>query len=65
MKNGNMCMKEIELIFSLLDKLESSFTDVDNLNAIAEIKKYKSVILNKKIRTNNTKLEILDSKRVS
>ena len=65
MKENDLYMKQVDLIFSILDKIEASWKNNDNLNYIEELRKYKNVLINATPKSNNSDLEILDSKKVS
>ena len=65
MKEKDLYMKQVDLIFSILDKIEASWKNNDNLNYIEELRKYKNVLINATPKSNNSDLEILDSKKVS
>ena len=65
MKDNNLYMKEVNLLFSILDKIEASWKNNDNLNYIEELRKYKNVLINATPKSSNSDLEILDSKKVS
>lgn len=65
MKKNDVYIKEVNLIFSILEKIESSWSNSDNLSYIEELKKYKNVLVN--ITPSNTvskNLERLDEKKV-
>lgn len=64
MKDNNLYIKEVNLIFSILDKIEDSWNNADNLNYIEELRKYKNVLINMNSKSSDSELEILDSKRV-
>ena len=65
MKEKDLYMKQVDLIFSILDKIEASWKNNDNLNYIEELRKYKNVLINATPKSSNSDLEILDSKKVS
>lgn len=65
MKEKDLYMKQVNLIFSILDKIEASWKNNDNLNYIEELRKYKNVLINATPKSSNSDLEILDSKKVS
>ena len=65
MKENDLYMKQVDLIFSILDKIEASWKNTDNLNYIEELRKYKNVLINATPKSSNSNLEILDSKKVS
>lgn len=65
MKKNDVYIKEVNLIFSILEKIQSSWSNSDNLSYIEELKKYKNVLVN--ITPSNTvskNLERLDEKKV-
>lgn len=64
METKNIYIKEIDLIFSILDKIESAWDNSDNLNLISELKKYKNVIVNKTPKGEPQILEVLDAGKV-
>lgn len=64
MKDNNLYIKEVNLLFSILDKIEDSWKNSDNLNYIEELRKYKNVLINMNSKSSDSELEILDSKRV-
>ncbi len=64
MKNSDMYMKQVNLIFSILEKIESSWSNSDNLSYIEELKKYKNVLVNTTPKLVTKDLEILDEKKV-
>lgn len=65
MKNNDVYMKEVKLIFSILDKIEAAWSNNDNLSSIEELRKYKSVLVNLTPKKANTNLEVLDEEKVS
>ena len=65
MKENDLYMKQVDLIFSILDKIEASWKNTDNLNYIEELRKYKNVLINATPKSSNSDLEILDSTKVS
>ena len=65
MKEKDLYMKQVDLIFSILDKIEASWKNTDNLNYIEKLRKYKNVLINTTPKSSNSDLEILDSKKVS
>lgn len=46
MKEYDIYIKEVNNIFSILEKLKNSWPNNDNLNHIEEINKYKKVVIN-------------------
>ncbi len=64
MKEKSEYIKEIDLIFSILDKIELSWDNSDNLSLISDLKKYKNVLLNTVPNKTTQVLEVLDSKKV-
>ncbi len=65
MKKSDVYIKEVNLIFSILEKLESSWSNSDSLSYIEELKKYRNVLVNiapsKAVPVN---LEKLDEEKV-
>lgn len=46
MKDYDLYVKEVNNIFSILEKLKNNWPNNDNLNHIEEINKYKKVVIN-------------------
>lgn len=65
MKKSDIYIKEVNLIFSILEKIESSWSNSDSLSYIEELKKYKNVLVNITPSSIGSKnLEKLDEEKV-